>query len=93
MVSLTREEQELHINATADDRDFFYVGTNDPYWTRRLDKIAKRVRESRDGEWVEYILKSNQVTLKKERKLTEKQRKILSERAKQNFHSEEPKNT
>jgi len=80
---LTKEERELHINMTADNHNTFLVGTDDPYWIRRLDKIAERTMTS--GEWVEYELPANQVTLRKPRKVTEEQRKILSERAKRNF--------
>ena len=80
MPRLSREEQEIHIYQTGDNRDEFEVFADIPAWISRLDKIADRVEER--GEGFVYKLTAKQVLLRKEpapRKMSKKQLKALSD--------------
>lgn len=71
---LSNEERETHANMAGDTHGEWTVFSDDPYWVRRLDKIAAGTPV---GKGKEYKLQANQVTLRavpKKRKITDEQR-------------------
>ena len=79
---LLPEERETHFNMTGDNHAEFVVFSYDPYWVRRLDKIAVGVAV---GAGKEYRLRADQVLVragKPQREYTDAQRAAMSERAK-----------
>ncbi len=82
-IKLTLEEQETHLNMTADNRGMWAVYSDDPVMMRRLESIgAQLVREERSGGR-HYELRADQVVLRKgKRQLSEAQRAVL-DRARQ----------
>lgn len=76
---LTNEERETVFSMTADDHGTFTVFSDDPYWMRRLDKLAEFVRVV--GEGKEYRLKAEQIRLRTgKRRMSEAQRAQLADR-------------
>lgn len=74
---LALEERETHFNMTGDNHDLFEVYTDDPYWIRRLDKIAV-VWKVEKGGGKHYRLDASQITVKakpKELSVEEKARR------------------
>ena len=80
MADLTNAERETHISMCADDRSLWAIGTDDPVMARRFEAVGATLIKVR-GTWREYTLPANQISLRKPSKLTEEQRKALSERA------------
>ena len=79
--TIDTESRETHLNMTGNEHGVWYVMSDDPYWIRRLDKVAEFVRETGQGR--EYKLKASQVTIRGERQkreLTDEQREIIRER-------------
>lgn len=75
-MNLTQQEQETHLNMTADDRNTWYVYTDDVVIQRRLESIgAKLVSVASDGIGKHYELPANQLTLKKPPKPMSDERK------------------
>lgn len=63
--------------------------TDDPFWIRRLDRVAEFIRATGQGR--EYKLQSNQVVIRaipKKRPLTDEQRRLLTERLKRGREGE-----
>lgn len=79
MTDLTTAEKETHLNMTGDDHSAWEVFTDDPFWIRRLDKVADCTDQSGDGKF--YRLDKGQVTIRKKRQLSAAQRAKLRERA------------
>lgn len=74
---LTLEERETHFNMTGDNHDLFEVYSDDPYWIRRLDKIAVAWRIEYGGG-KHYRLDASQITVRakpKELSESEKERR------------------
>ena len=79
---LLPEERETHFNMVGDNHNEFIVFSDDPYWVRRLDKIAVGLAV---GTGKEYRLRADQVLVragKPQRAYTDAQRTAMSERAK-----------
>jgi hypothetical protein len=82
VAELLPEERELHIWMMGDDHTTFMVFTDDPYWIRRLDKVATATRIV--GEGKEYKLPVKQITIRAGRKnLSDSERKRLAENMRQ----------
>lgn len=88
MADLTNAEREVHISMCADDRSAWTIGTDDGYWQRRFEAIGATLTRVR-GEWREYTLPANQISLRNPSKLTEEQREELSRRARERFAAKE----
>ena len=79
---LLPDERETHFCMTGDNHNEFLVFSDDPYWVRRLDKIAYGVPV---GAGKEYRLRADQILVragKPKREYTDSQRLAMSERAK-----------
>lgn len=75
-MSLTLQEQETHLNMTADDRGAWHVYSDDPVMQRRFEAVgATLVRTSADGIGKHYTLPASQITIRKARKPMSKERK------------------
>jgi hypothetical protein len=89
---LSLEERETHFNMTGDNHDLWEVYTDDPYWIRRLDKIAKAWKLEHGGG-KHYKLDASQITVRakpKELSVEEKERRaaiMRSVRAKNSVNS------
>jgi hypothetical protein len=61
---LALDEMETAITQTAEDRarGVWHVYSDDPYWQRRLDELAKKVRVQGPGAW--YEIEHRQITLR-----------------------------
>jgi hypothetical protein len=66
VAELLPEERETHLNMTGDNHNEWIVFTDDPYWIRRLDKVATATRIVGGGK--EYRLPARQLTLRAKRK-------------------------
>lgn len=76
------DERETNFNMVGDNHNEFIVFSDDPYWVRRLDKIAVGVVV---GAGKEYRLRADQILVragKPQREYTDAQRLAMSERAK-----------
>jgi hypothetical protein len=73
MIELLPEERETHLNMVGDDHGTWIVFSDDPYWMRRLDRIAEVVRVTGVGK--EYRLDANQVIIKAKPKPLSPERK------------------
>ena len=82
--TLSNEERETHLNMVANNRGEWIVFSDDPVMIRKLDKISTATTARDGGKY--YTLKKPQVSLRKERILTDEQKKELSNRAKKNLH-------
>ena len=85
---LANSERETHISMTADNRDEWIIFTDDPVMANRFDKFAEFIEEKDSGR--HYRMRRNQITIGKgykKKDLTDEERKILSDRAKNNFHN------
>lgn len=77
---LSNEERETHLSMTGDNHKEFICFTDDPYWVRRLDKIAEGKPV---GKGKEYRLQANQVTIRavpKRRELSDEERQQIAQR-------------
>ena len=81
MTALTNSERETHLNMTADNRGQWVIGSDDPVMQRRIEAVGATLTKQR-GDWREYTLPAEQVTIRRRRELTDEQRAALSERAK-----------
>jgi len=88
MAELTNAERETHISMCADDRSMWAIGTDDAYWQRRFEAVGAALTKVR-GDWREYTLPANQISLRKPSKLTEEQREKLAQRARERFAAKE----
>lgn len=88
-VELTNAERETAFVMTADDRDVWNIGSDDPVMIRRIEAVGATFVRSR-GEWREYTLPANQISLRNPSKLTDAQREELAERARQRFSRKGP---
>ena len=86
MADLTNAERETHISMCADDRSMWAIGTDDAYWQRRFEAVGAALTKVR-GDWREYTLPANQISLRNKRELTDEQREALAERARKTFAS------
>jgi hypothetical protein len=78
VAELLPEERETHLNMTGDNHDVWVVFTDDPYWIRRLDKVATATRIV--GEGKEYRLPAKQITLRaRAREIDDSVRKVRAE--------------
>ena len=82
MSTRSLSEIETHLNITAEDRNTWFVFTDDPVMQRKFEKIgAKLVRTMRDGVGKEYTLRTDQVVLRTgKRKLSDRQKAELAGR-------------
>ena len=77
---LDPSERETHISMAGDDHSQWLVFSDDPYWQRRLDRIAVGAPV---GAGKMYVLRAEQVLLRKgKRTVSEAQRAAMTERAK-----------
>jgi hypothetical protein len=65
VAELLPEERETHINMTGDNHDVWVVFTDDPYWIRKLDKVAQGKPV---GNGKEYKLRADQVVIRSGKK-------------------------
>ena len=86
MAELTNAERETHISMCADDRSTWTIGSDDPVMQRRFEAVGATLVKAR-GDWREYTLPANQISLRNKRELTDEQRAALSERARKTFAS------
>lgn len=78
---LQPDERETRISMSGDDHDTWYVYTDDPYWIRRLDKLAEFVRDYGYGR--EYKLRADQLLIragKRQVEMTDERRALLAAR-------------
>lgn len=81
MNELQPEERETHFNMTGDDHQQWAVFTDDPYWIRRLDKVAigKQV-----GNGKAYTLRADQVLVRTGKKqLSDEAKTAMGQRLQQ----------
>lgn len=65
-MNLTLQEQETHLNLTAEDRGTWHVYSDDPIMQRRLESIGAEITKiMADGVDKEYALRADQVLLRK----------------------------
>ena len=90
-MNLSQQEQETHLNMTADDRGTWHVYSDDPVMQRKLESVgAVLVRTSADGVGKHYMMRANQVSFRKgeKRELSDAQRaqvaKLAASRKKTN---------
>lgn len=83
-VALTLAERETRISMMADDRSTWSIGSDDVVWQARFEAIGATL-VSQVGEWKEYTLPANQISLRNPSKLTDAQREERAERARQQF--------
>lgn len=79
-IELLPEERETHFNMTGDNHNEWVVFSDDPYWIRKLDKVAAGVAV---GAGKEYKLRADQLLLragKAHRTYTDEQKAVLAER-------------
>ena len=88
MAELTNAERETHISMCADDRSMWAIGTDDAYWQRRFEAVGAALTKVR-GDWREYTLPANQISLRNPSRLTEEQREKLAQRARERFAAKE----
>lgn len=62
---LTAAEQETHLSLVADDRNIWFVESNDPVMMRRLESIGAIFVREMFGGGREYTLRADQVLLRK----------------------------
>ena len=82
--ALTLAERETRISMMADDRSTWSIGSDDPVWQARFEAIGATLVSQR-GEWKEYTLPANQISLRNPSKLTDEQRQERAERARKTF--------
>jgi len=76
---LDPSERETHISMAGDDHTQWLVFSDDPFWQRRLDRIAVGAPA---GAGKMYVLRAEQVLLRKGKRLvTDAQRAAMAERA------------
>lgn len=75
MTRLSIDEQETHLNMTADDRDTWYVCTDDPVMIRKLESIGAVEVKGLYGGGKQYELRTDQVVLRTGKKLMSDRRK------------------
>lgn len=85
VLTLTLAEQETLIYQNASDRTIWYVYSDDAVRQRQMEKLGLELVKEEASGGKHYRLPDNQLTLRRKRVLTEKQRQKLSERAKKNF--------
>lgn len=77
---LTLAERETRISMMADDRSTWSIGSDDPVWQARFEAIGATLVSQR-GEWKEYTLPANRISLRNERKpMPEERRAELAAR-------------
>ena len=74
MADLTNAERETRISMTADDRSMWAIGTDDPVMQRRFEAVGATLVKAR-GEWREYTLPVNQISLRNPSKPMSEERK------------------
>ena len=72
----------------ADDRSLWAIGTDDPVMARRFEAVGATLTKVR-GDWREYTLPANQISLRNPSRLTEEQREKLAQRARERFAAKE----
>lgn len=79
-ITLTLQEQETHLNMTADDRGTWYCYTDDPVMIRRLDSIGAELTKKETYGGCHYVLRADQVLLRKgKRQMSDAQRASSAE--------------
>ncbi len=73
-VALTLAERETRISMMADDRSTWSIGSDDPVWQGRFEAIGATL-VSQVGEWKEYTLPANQISLRNPSKPMSEERK------------------
>lgn len=73
MNDLSNAERETCLNQTGDNHDEWFVFTDDPFWIRRLDKVAEVI--SIVGAGKKYRLDANQIAVKAKPKPLSAERK------------------
>lgn len=92
-INLTLQEQETHLNMTADDRGTWYCYTDDPVMIRRLDSIGADLTKREAHGGCHYVLRADQLLLRKgKRQVSEAQRQAAGERMRQ-MHAQTSKHT
>ncbi len=72
---LTLAERETRISMMADDRSTWSIGSDDPVWQARFEAIGATLVSQR-GEWKEYTLPANRISLRNERKPMPEERRV-----------------
>ena len=63
---LLPEERETCLTMTGDNHEQWIIFTDDPYWLRRLEKIATAIETI--GEGKRFVVDASQVTIGRKRK-------------------------
>lgn len=74
-VPLTLAERETRISMMADDRNTWSIGSDDSVWQGRFEAIGATLVSQR-GEWKEYTLPANRISLRNERKPMPEERRV-----------------
>jgi hypothetical protein len=75
-MKLVQEESETHLNMTADDRGTWHVYSDDAVMQRRLEAAdARLIKTAPDGIGKHYILRAEQVTFRKGKRVLSDERK------------------
>ena len=90
---LTKEELETNFNIMGDDHKIVHVASNDPYWKKRLDAVAKPYEVSGTGKYQTrfYKLDLSKIAFsvgkkRKGKKLSEEQKRKMQEGRKGRKH-------
>lgn len=76
MTSLSLEEQETHLNMTAENRAVWQVYSDDPVMQRRLERIGAVLTKEEPSGGRHYSLRADQVLLRKgKRQVSDEQRR------------------
>jgi len=73
--NLAPDERETCLSMTGDDHSTWVVFTDDPFWIRRLDKIATAYQELGEGRM--YRLDAGQVSIRRKRQVSAAERARL----------------
>lgn len=93
MGDLTLEERETAIVGNAGDRGVWRIYSDDPVMIGRLEKLGMKGVEREDGIGKEFLVTANQVSFRRERIMTEEERRIRGDRARAAFGHGQPKST
>ena len=82
MSDLSNEERETHLNQSAADRKMWEMATDDPVWIARMERLGIAIDYTR-GATHFYTIPDNQITVRRAVQLTDEQRAVRAERARE----------
>ena len=82
MSDLSNEERETHLNQSAADRKTWEMATDDPVWIARMERLGIAPDRTR-GATHFYTIPDNQITVRRAVQLTDEQRAVRAERARE----------